>query len=380
MIHALDGDTLQIELSFRPGFLHESDAQRLASCMSIAIRNIIKDHQALAMNISLLDDSELERIWRWNSTVPITITQLVHEKFDLQVQSHPTATAVCAWDGEFTYEELNRLSSLLAVQLRDAGVITGVVVPLYFEKTKWTSVAMLGVLKSGAAFALLDSSLPEQRLKTICDELGSSIMLSSIYCMPSSRRLSDLVIPVGDYLSSNSEVINSLERDFQPSSSLMYVVFTSGSTGKPKGIEVTHENFCSAFYHQIPLFDLTEDSRILDFASHSFDVTIHNVFAAILTGGCVCVPHDDQRKSNLAGAIQSFSATFVNLTPSVLRLLDPMTVPSLQTVVSLGEALTAKDAFRWHERCRLVNTYGPSECTTLAQLIATQQAYRMLFE
>lgn len=366
MLHALDSDTLEIELSFRPGFSHESDAQRLAGCVGAAIRGIIMDPQAPIMDVSLLNNEGLERIWELNKTVPITVKKCVHEMFEAQAQTRPEAIAVCAWDGEFTYKELDRLSTSLAVHLTDAGVASGMIIPLCFEKTKWTSVAMLGVLKSGAAFALLDSSLPEQRLQTICNEISSNIMLSSMSCMTLSQSLSKSVVPVGDYLADNLDKVAQSWQGPQLSSSLMYAVFTSGSTGKPKGIEVTHENFCSAFYHQTPLLGLTEDSRILDFASHSFDVTVHNVFAALLLGGCVCVPSDGDRKNNIAGAIESLGATVVNLTPSVLRLLDPTAVPGLQTIISLGEPLTIKDASRWWNRCRIINTYGPSECTTLS--------------
>ena len=285
-----------------------------------------------------------------------------------RAQAQPSAPAVCAWDGELTYGELDQLATRLAGRLVDLGVGPDVLVPLCFEKSMWTTVAMLGVLKAGGAFVMLDSAIPEQRLQTLFHQIGSNLMLSSIANMALSLRLSKTVIRVGPDSTKISSLVVSPGRKSQPSSTAMYAVFTSGSTGTPKGVVLSHQNFCSALNYQLQLLGFTKDSRVLDFASYTFDVAVHNAFATFVAGGCLCIPADRDRKDNVDKVITSMRATIANLTPTVSRLLDPMTVPDLKTMISLGETVTIKDAERWWGKSYLVNTYGPAECTPISTI------------
>ncbi|KAJ5488056.1 Male sterility NAD-binding [Penicillium expansum] len=152
--------------------------------------------------IDLVTPSSLERIWNWNRTVPSPVKGSIHHMIQERMQSQPMATAICAWDGEFTYGELDRLSTQVAAQLVEFEVgphLLGpdILVPLCFEKSKWTIVAMLGVLKSGAGFVLLEPFLPEPRLQTILQKVGSKLLLSSQANMGLSLRLSEMVIQIG---------------------------------------------------------------------------------------------------------------------------------------------------------------------------------------
>ena len=111
---------------------------------------------------------------------------------------------------------------------------------------------------------------------------------------------------------------------------------------------------------------------MFDFAAYSFDITIHNVFATLTSGGCLCVPAEEDRWSNLGKALIDTEATIVDLTPSVARLLDPSTLPHLRTIILAGEAVTADDAARWLCRARVVNAYGPAECGISTINVSTQ--------
>lgn len=107
-------------------------------------------------------------------------------------------------------------------------------------------------------------------------------------------------------------------------------------------------------------------TKLYDFASYSFDVAIHDVLATLAAGGCLCVPSDADRKGRLAESMEELGANYANLTSSVARLLDPIEVPTLETLTLGGEPVTLDDAEKWWGRVKLINSCGPAECTPLS--------------
>ena len=172
-----------------------------------------------------------------------------------------------AWDGELTYSELNQLVMGLAGRLVELGVRPDVLVPLCFEKSMWTTVTILGVLKAGGGFVLLDPSHLEQRLQDIVKQTKASLVLFSLSNYALSSRLAQQVVTVSSefFADLGDEPIKHLSG---PSPwSVMYVVFTSGSIGTLKGVVITYRHVASALHYQLRLRGLTTDSRVFDFAS-----------------------------------------------------------------------------------------------------------------
>ena len=317
--------------------------------------------------IEVLTPMDLEEIWGWNHNLPPPIECCAHTMVEERARLHPSAPAICAWDGELTYDMLDQLSERLAVHLHvDLGIGPGTLVPLCFEKSMWTAVAMLAVLKAGGVFVALDTSLPESRLQSMVQQVDTILILSSMSNRTRSLQLCPRVTTVDSaYLSSLNDPVGDLLPTV-PASSLAYVVFTSGSTGNPKGVMISHQNIVSAAHHQSRIYGTSPHTRMYDFTSYSFDPYISNILFTLHAGGCLCVPHEKDRKDNLAQSMESFRANMVELTPSVAQLLDPSSVPSLELLVFGGEALRDNDVKAWWGKVRCANTYGPSECTPTA--------------
>ncbi|KAF4439343.1 destruxin synthetase [Fusarium austroafricanum] len=312
--------------------------------------------------VKITTPSDLDLLWTWNSQYPAPFEQCAHELIRQHVIVQPNAPAICAWDGELTYKELDQLTTNIGRYLVDCGIHANTLIPLCFEKSMWTAVAMLSVLKAGAGFALLEPSLPEERLRTIVDQLDTDMIISSSSNAVLSSRLCKTVVEISSDLAASLDSGSGAEMSSQLPSNVMFAVFTSGTTGKPKCVVLTHSNFCSGLKYQCELLGFHDKARIFDFAAYSFDIAVHNVFATLASGGCLCVPADKDRWGNLTKAIADMGATVADLTPSVARLIDAVGVPCLETLILAGEAVTIDDVTRWWGRVRVVNAYGPAEC------------------
>ncbi|KAI3009361.1 hypothetical protein CBS147346_2252 [Aspergillus niger] len=302
-----------------------------------------------------IPEGDLIKIWHWNKISPSPIMRCVHEICEEKARSQPDALAISAWDGELHYGELVQLAAKLAYWLILSGVRPGMAVPLCFEKSRWTTVAMLGVLKAGAAFVMLDTSLPKQRLQAIVESVNADLILSSVPSKDMAVSLAKTVIAIDSTFFS---ALNKLERQDPPPvhpSSAMYLTFTSGSTGAPKGLVITHTNYASSLYYQLPLLGFTKRTRFYDFSSYGFDASLSHTFTILAAGGCLCVPSEQDRKSNLAQSISSLCANAIGLTPSVARMLNPADIPTLEMIFIFGEALSLADVQRWWGKVKISN-------------------------
>ncbi|RYP76665.1 hypothetical protein DL770_007204 [Monosporascus sp. CRB-9-2] len=312
----------------------------------------------------ILPKEQLEQIWDWNTPLPPTLKTCMHELVVQQAKKAPDRVAIHSWDGDFTYRDVDSMSDRLAVHLVSLGVGIGRNVPLCFEKSRWTAVTVLAVMKAGGTFALMDPSQPEGRLRTIVQQTGTNIVITSKLQEGLGSRIAEGATRVtvsDDHVASYNNDISELPT--VPSTTNLYIQFTSGSTGRPKGVLVTHENYTSGAVPRAEIVGYRAHSRVLDFASYAFDVSIDCMLCTLSVGGCLCIPSDADRVNGLSGAIRNLKVNMAHMTPSVARVLDADIVPSLEVLGLGGEAISAGDAGMWSKHTRVINAYGPSECT-----------------
>lgn len=232
-------------------------------------------------DLTVCSDADVNRIYSWNRGLENQSypERGIHEAISSRCIEAPASIAVSAWDGELTYAELDRLSSGLANRLRDLGVCPEKFVPLCFDKSKWAVVALLGVLKSGGAYIFLDCSLPMRRIRSMCLNLLPEVVLCSLRNERFAMRLTERVITLGDDCRKSFEpAFKAGEKPASTSSgtgpsNAMYAVFTSGSTGQPKGVVTEHTAFYSMAIANGKALGVTPQTRMLQFASYSFDVS-----------------------------------------------------------------------------------------------------------
>ncbi|CAE7003018.1 Cyclosporine synthetase [Pyrenophora teres f. teres] len=295
--------------------------------------------------------------------------------FAEQVLAQPNAPAICAWDGKMSYSVLDNLSTTLAGYLVKIGVKPEDVVPLCFEKSMWTVVAMLAVLKAGGAFAPLDPDHPASRHKEILRQTSARVVLVSAQHSARWASSSCHVVTLSEASISQLTADDDLPNFSATPGNAAYILFTSGSTGIPKGVVLEHRAVSTSCLGHGRAFGITDQSRVLQFTSYTFDFCMAEIITTLLYGGCICVPSDRDRRSDLAKAINAMGANWALLTPSVAQLLNPSDVPTLKILVIGGEQVTSTDWNRWPTSVQLINGYGPTECCIVCAGYTTTQAF-----
>ncbi|KAK2922803.1 Polyketide synthase, phosphopantetheine-binding domain [Fusarium oxysporum f. sp. vasinfectum] len=318
--------------------------------------------QTVIANIKTLTTGDRQLLWMWNREVPPAVERCVHDLFIEQARARPDAPAIHAWDGEMTYSELDELSSRLAGHLVDLGIKTEDIVPLCFEKSIWTVVAMLAVLKAGGAFTPLDPEHPRSRHEEILKQTRATVVLTSAQYAAYWGNSNCTVVAIS---SSSARQLPIIKYD-SPLNILpnhpAYILFTSGSTGIPKGVVLEHQAVCTGCLGHGKAYQLSSTTRFLQFAAYTFDVSITEILTTLLYGGTICVPSETRRRNNLTEAINELGANCADLTPTVARLLDPQAILSLKTLVLGGDFVSQEDYERWKGRVEVINAYGPTEC------------------
>jgi amino acid adenylation domain-containing protein len=304
----------------------------------------------------------LGQLAQWNGQNPLApATELLWSLIEQRCREQPQALAIDAWDGSLTYEQLEKHATAAAARLQAAGLQPDRFVALLLEKSLITTVIVLGVIKAGGAFLLLDATQPPRRLRTMCQKVGAMLVVASSRNVDIAARLE---IPV---LSANVVSSPDMPLEVEPrqipsvqAQHALYAGFTSGSTGEPKGFIIAQGAFVSGLEAYCNSVDLDQQSRVFQFASYAFVVSITGQLAPLTRGACLCVPSPEQLENNLAGAIHAKKANWVAFTPSVARTIDPDAVPTLKTAVMVGEGLCQADLHRWHH-LTLYSLYGQSE-------------------
>lgn len=220
---------------------------------------------------------------------------------------------------------------------------------------------MLAVLKAGGAFSMLPPSLPSERRKSMISLIQPVVVITSTqyaHYFPNVATISpDQCEDVGG---SDNGKYWAFAQKLTPST-MAAVLFTSGTTGNPKGIMLDHRCLITTAQYMAKKFNVDNRSRVFQYASYSFDVSIHETLMVLSTGGCICIPSEEDRHNDLAGAVLRLEANWASLSPSVARTFSPESVSTLETLVFAGEVLTDRDVLPWVDKLTLFNWYGPAE-------------------
>jgi amino acid adenylation domain-containing protein/non-ribosomal peptide synthase protein (TIGR01720 family) len=361
---------LQLLVEYSTSTLSRKYARAIVNSLAHILQCLVTISTTTIAKLDLLGPQNVNTVASWNNLgSQLPSEHCIHTLIRQQCMQQPSAEAIHGPEGKITYGELDMLSERVKLRLQNLGVGAESTVILCFQKSIWTAVAMLGVLKAGGAFVLLDTSYPYARLVAMCQDVDAWLILTSRMQLPQASKLADhvMVVEQETIMSNNDPVEQNSEGRPVTSKSTAYIAYTSGSTGRPKGIVIEHGSFCTNALASSRAQNLNRGSRVLQFASYGFDISIHELLTTLIVGGCVCIPSEEQRLNNLTTAIAELRVNWVELTPSVARLLPADQVP-FDTLVLGGESMTCSDIETWSGKVQLISAYGPAECTVVTTI------------
>jgi len=358
----------ELEIHLPGSKISASHAERLLNQFRHVVEQLRKSPSGtMIKDLDLICSKDLQHIENvWNKTLPSAVEDCIHFAIGRRVRESPNSPAVNAWDGDLTYQELSNLSNRIAKHLVDLGVGPEVLVPICFEKTVWSIVSLLAIMKAGGACVPLDPAHPRSRHLTIIENLDASL----IVCSQSLEGLCEgLGLRVVTVSPSTVQKLPIDDEAFDPEkilvgpSNLAFAVFTSGSTGQPKGIIIEHRAMCTSARDHGAAMKFGPHTRVIQFAAFTYDDSFSDVFTTLIHGGCICMPSEYDRLNDLAGSIVRMNVNQACLTTTVAKQLRPADVPCLKVLLVGGEAVTAELLEQWADHVYLINAYGPAEAS-----------------
>ncbi|MBB5803971.1 amino acid adenylation domain-containing protein/non-ribosomal peptide synthase protein (TIGR01720 family) [Saccharothrix ecbatanensis] len=346
-VTAYPAERLGVLLGYEPAMFERATVERLGERLHRLLVGLVADPDRPVADVPWLSEAEIRRvIVDWNDTAVDEPTGTIPELFTAQVARTPDAVAVTGSGRSLTYRALDETANRLAHHLIRSGVGPESVVALKFPRSVDLVIAVLGVLKAGAAYLPVDVSYPADRIAYMIADSRAALVLDGI---PDLSGMPD----------DAPEVVLRQEN-------AAYVIYTSGSTGRPKGVVVSHAGLATFSTAEIAHFDVSPGDRVLQFSSPAFDASVLELCMALPAGATLVVPPPGPLLGrHLARFVTDFDITHALIPPAALATLPDAELPTLRTLVVGGDASSAELVRRWAPGRRMINAYGPTESTVV---------------
>lgn len=363
-------ETDSIQLRYQPQAFSGQIAKRMQQHWQALEQELLTGDKVLAA-LNVVGEEEREYLFSRNQPLPAVKKGSVVDLFRESVQRYPDNAAVLFEGKTITYRELDEKSSRLACYfIQEMNVQPGSTVALMMQRSDAMIIAILGILKSGAAYVPVDPSYPKERIEYLLTQSGAGTLVLS------SAQMFDVPFFTGQLFAIDLQLDELPEADetllpVVNSGQLAYMIFTSGSTGKPKGVEVMHGSVVNYLTWAAGYYFThnTEGGSFPLFTPVSFDLTVTSVFIPLLKGKMVEVYGEEDTAAVLGNIFSEAGvADTVKLTPSHLLLLAEMPAGPcpVRTIIAGGEALREDHVAivrdKWPD-IQLFNEYGPTEAT-----------------
>ncbi|WP_218080279.1 non-ribosomal peptide synthetase [Anthocerotibacter panamensis] len=363
----LGPEELRLELHYDARCFQQSDIEILARQFQALLDHALRQPDTPLARLALLSPTERQRLLvAFNHTEQPFPDRPLHQLFAEQVQRTPAHTAVRCPRERLTYHQLNCRANQLAHYLQTRGCAPGTRVAVLLERSCTLLVALLAVLKTGAAYVPLDPRYPSQRLDYMLTDAQPLLLLSAGEIAPPDAPVPLLRLDDFDFSAYSPQ-------DPPPAvhpEDLAYLIYTSGSTGRPKGTMIPHRALVNYLWWACHYYRVVEGTGAPVASSIAFDATLTALFTPLLVGRMVAML-PDAVETLVTDLSSGAGYSLVKLTPAHLDALTPLIqeeeiASGTQTLVLGGEALLAQSLTFWRTRTpwtRLINEYGPTEAT-----------------
>ncbi|MFE9701917.1 amino acid adenylation domain-containing protein [Streptomyces sp. NPDC005930] len=372
------GTRMSMQWQYRPDLLTHAAVEAIGERVLRVVEAFVTDPARPLAALDLVSAAERAALTApgrpaGTPVEPATLPAL----FAAQVARTPHATALDAPGLRLTYAELDARANRLARLLTAQGAGPERTVALVLGRSVESVVAQLAVLKAGAAYLPVDPDYPADRTAFMFRDARPSAVLTTAAhraAVPGDADAPVTVLDDEDVAARLAALPGTAPADTDRTAPLhvdhpAYVIYTSGSTGVPKGVVVTHRGLADFAAAERERFGVTEDSRVLQYASPSFDASVMELCMTLLAGAALVVPEPGPLAGEpLAELLAARGVTHLQIQPAVLATITPEAVPGVRSLAVGGDAVSAELVDCWSPGRRFVVAYGPTEATVATTL------------
>ncbi|MFI1368359.1 amino acid adenylation domain-containing protein [Streptomyces griseochromogenes] len=365
-------------LEYATDLFDHTTAERIVDRFVRILEQVLEDPAVPVGAIEVLSAQEQDWLLRGATDTALSVPErTVDALFSERAAATPDAVALVCGDVTLTYREVDERANRLARVLTERGVEPESVVAVVVSRSPQWVVALLGVMKAGGAYLPVDPAYPAERVAFMVADSGAVLVIGDAVSAGQVPELSAPMIRLDDpdvvaalAGADPGPVTDADRRGPVAVANTAYVIYTSGSTGTPKGVAVSHSGVASLAASQAERLAVTPDSRVLQFASPSFDASLWEWSMALLTGAALVLAGPDELAAGdpLIETIAAHGVTHATLPPVVLAALPTGALPSVETLVVGGSASSPELVAQWSAGRRMINGYGPTEITVCAAM------------
>ncbi|MBV9791906.1 MAG: amino acid adenylation domain-containing protein, partial [Chloroflexi bacterium] len=363
---------LRLRMQYNAELFEAATIERLLSHFGHVLEGIVADPETRIAALPLLAAAEQQQILRdWNATQQPYEAVDFAQLFAAQAARTPEAVALIYSDQKLTYAELDARSNQLAHYLQTLGVKPEVHVGLSVVRSLDMIVGMLGVHKAGGAYVPLDPNYPAERLSFMLADAQIAVLLTQSQLVQSLPATAARTVCLDADWPAISQCPATPPISHVTPDNVAYMIYTSGSTGRPKGVLVSHRGLGNLASAQIATFGLGVQSRVLQWASFSFDAAVSEIGMALLSGATLVLAADAALRPgpDLLELLRDQAITTLTISPSALSVLPQAELPQLAQLIVAGEACSPELIEAWSSATRRIfNGYGPTETTVCATI------------
>ncbi|MCU0467730.1 MAG: amino acid adenylation domain-containing protein [Arcicella sp.] len=355
---------ISISFDYNPNVYERSAVQMIVRHFEYLTNQIILQDSTIVNNLEILSGDEKNDLLKMGQS-PIHLTNNVSivEHFEYQVKKNPLKTALIyqnnAWSYKALAEEVNQFSRHLHTVV---GVKKQNIIAVCTERSIHSMIGLLAVLKTGNIYLPIDPTHPNDRRVHILAE-------NNVQYVITQEKFNHL-FEDSDYQVINIDTdckSNDLATTFFPNqttiSDTAYIIYTSGSTGVPKGIPIRHESIANRIEYHNKYLSIKQEDNILHISSLNFDASLVEIFMALTSGATLTIAEEMIKNSLplLTSLLEEKKVTVAILTPAFIKILERNPLPSLETIVTTGEAAILSESLFYAKTKKVVNGYGPTE-------------------
>ena len=307
-------------LEYNTDLFNQDTIARFIEHLRMLLESIVDNPQEKISRLNILTSQEKQQILiDWNNTkVDYPKEKCIHQLFEEQVVKTPEHVAVVFEREKLTYQQLNEKANQLAHYLIKQGVKVETKVGICVDRSLDMIIGILAILKAGGCYVPIDPNYPQKRINYILEDTSINILLTQKRL---TSKLSKQLSPI--YVEEENKWNNESKKNIKylvRSHNLAYIIYTSGSTGKPKGVVIQHKSVCNHMIWRQKQYLFTHEDRVLQKASLSFDLSVAEIFIALISGAILYI-HNLNNLEDLVNLIVEEKITTVCLLPSLLNLM-----------------------------------------------------------